>query len=58
MVESKSNEFFPRIGEVAERADALEDGDLTGLAKEGEDEDQAVEEIESLCMGCGEQVRD
>jgi len=58
MVESNSDEFFPKIGEVAEKADALEDNDLTGQSKGGEDEDRAVEEVESLCMNCGEQVRD
>ncbi|KAF9653346.1 zinc-finger protein zpr1 [Thelephora ganbajun] len=50
MVESKS-EFFPRIGEVAEKADALE---ANGLL-ERDDEDRPVEEVESLCMNCGEQ---
>ena len=58
MVESKSNEFFPKIGEVAEKADALAAKDLTGQTKEGDDEDRAVEEVESLCMNCREQVRD
>ena len=58
MVESKSNGFFPKIGEVAAKTDVLEGEDLTGQAKEGEDEDRPVEEIESLCMSCGEQVRD
>ena len=58
MVESKSNGFFPKIGEVAEKADALEGEDLQEQTKEGDDEDRPVEEIESLCMNCGEQVRD
>ena len=58
MVESKSNEFFPKIGEVAEKADALEGRDFPEQTKEEDDEDRPVEEIESLCMNCGEQVRD
>jgi len=58
MVESKSNEFFPKIGEVAEKADTLEDKDLIGQTKEDDDEDRPVEEIESLCMNCREQVSD
>lgn len=56
MVESGSNDFFPKIGQVAERTDALEDKDFSGQTKEEDDEDRPVEEIESLCMSCGEQV--
>lgn len=58
MVESKSNEFFPKIGEIAEKTDALEDKDVSDQTKEDDDEDRAVEEVESLCVSCGEQVRD
>ena len=58
MVESKSNEFFPKIGEVAEKTDALEDKGIPEQIREDDDEDHPVEEIESLCMNCGEQVRD
>ena len=57
MVESGSNKFFPKIGEVAENTDALEEKDTSEQTME-DDEDRAVEEIESLCMSCGEQVRD
>ena len=58
MIESKPTEFFPKIGEVAERADAFEDKDPSEQAKEDDSEDRAVEEVESLCMSCGEQVRE
>jgi hypothetical protein len=58
MVESKSDEFFPKIGEVAGKTDALGDKDAPEQTKEYDDGDRAVEEIESLCMNCGEQVRD
>ena len=58
MDESESNKFFPRIGEVAEKADALEDKDISEQTKEDDDEDRPVEEVESLCMNCGKQVRD
>lgn len=58
MVESGPNEFFPKIGKVVERTDALEDRELSGQTKGEDDQDRAVEEIESLCMSCGEQVRD
>ena len=57
MVESEPDNFFPKIGQVAEKTDALEDKDFPEQSNE-EDEDRAVEEIESLCMSCGEQVRD
>lgn len=57
MVDPKSNGFFPKIGEVAEKTDAIEDKDVLQQTKE-DDEDRPVEEIESLCMNCGEQVRD
>jgi zinc finger protein len=57
MVESEPDNFFPKIGQVAEKTDALEDKDFPEQTME-EDEDRPVEEIESLCMSCGEQVRD
>ena len=58
MVESNPGGFFPKIGLVAEKADASENKNSTGQAKGDEDEDRPVEEVESLCMNCGEQVRD
>ena len=58
MVESGPNGFFPKIGQVAEKTNALEDRDPSKQAREEDDEDRPVEEIESLCMSCGEQVRD
>jgi len=57
MVESKPNDFFPKIGQVAEKTDALEDKGISEQTKGDDDEDHPVEEIESLCMNCGEQVR-
>ncbi|KAF9784951.1 zf-ZPR1-domain-containing protein [Thelephora terrestris] len=54
MVESEPNNFFPKIGQVAEKTNALEDKDFPEQSNE-EDEDRAVEEIGSLCMSCGEQ---
>lgn len=57
MVESEPNNFFPEIGQVAEKTDALEDKDLSEQTNE-EDEDRPVEELESLCMSCGKQARD
>lgn len=57
MVESEHNDFFPKIAQVAEKTNALEDRDLSGKTDEEDDGDRPVEEIESLCMSCGEQVR-
>ena len=57
MAGSESNDFFPEIGEVAERT-ALEHRDPSEQTKEDDGEDRPVEEIESLCMSCGEQVGD
>jgi len=54
--------FFPTLGEVASRTDAraeVADDDTrfdeSGKAREGED-DEDMQEIESLCMRCHEQV--
>ena len=58
MVESKPNEFFPKIGQVVEKTDALEDKDISEQTKRDDDKDHPVEEVESLCMNCGEQVSD
>lgn len=49
------NNFFPSIGAVAEKADNTEEA-----AQETPDKDADVtpaQEVESLCMKCGEQVR-
>ena len=53
MVESKPEEFFPKIGRIADKTDALEDREQT---EEDDTESRPVEEIESLCMNCQEQV--
>jgi len=48
------DQFFPPIGQLAKKADDLSeelttpDGDVQ--------EDRPLEEVESLCMRCGEQV--
>jgi len=43
------NNIFPRIGEIVETADKIQVAD--------EQDEKVVEEIESLCMKCEEQVR-
>lgn len=51
--------LFPSIGSLAEQADNPEDsgkdGDATGASADG-DEERVVQEIESLCVNCEEQV--
>ena len=45
--------LFPKIGEIVEQADRIQTADEPTLA----DDERVVEEIESLCMKCHEQVR-
>ena len=52
-----SNPDFPSIGSLAERTDALEETDNQGdTTQSGIEEDRPLQEIESLCMACNEQV--
>ena len=48
------DQFFPPIGQLAKKADDL----LEELTTSNGDiqEDRPLEEVESLCMQCGEQV--
>lgn len=51
--------LFPLIGALAEQADNSEDlgkDGGTASAFENGDEERVVQEIESLCMNCEEQV--
>ena len=57
MVGSGSDEFFLKTGGITEKTDTLEDEDLSEQTREDDDDDRPVEEVESLCMNCGEQVR-
>jgi zinc finger protein len=56
-----TNEFFPAIGSVAQKTDDLPDDEETTQTPEQNpelgDEDRPLQEVESLCMSCGEQVR-
>lgn len=51
--------LFPSIGTIAQQADSSADpidiGDTSG-APSKDDDDRVVQEIESLCMNCEEQV--
>jgi len=52
--------LFPSIGTLAQQADSQadvnEDNGRTGTPPK-EDDDRVVQEIESLCVNCEEQVR-
>ena len=50
-------EFFPSIGNVVEKTAGTNDAIVTDAAANDVDEENAVKEIESLCMNCGENVR-
>ena len=58
-VDMASQNLFPSIGTVAQQAD--DSADPISVNDENrtcpkEDEDQVVQEVESLCMNCEEQV--
>lgn len=51
---SHCDQFFPPIGQLAERAEDLQE---QPTASDGDaQEDRPLQEVESLCMRCGEQV--
>lgn len=52
-----SNENFPSIGTLADRTDALEErNDQQDPTQKVEEEGRPLQEVESLCMSCHEQV--
>lgn len=53
MSHDAKEQLFPAIGTIADRADQLPENE----ASANSDEDRPMQEIESLCMKCGEQVR-
>lgn len=66
MTAKPQDPFFKSIGSLAEDTDKLPDSDEQGgedvadvKAEENEegDEERPLQEVESLCMRCGEQVR-
>ncbi|KAF9004767.1 ZPR1 zinc-finger domain-containing protein [Cyathus striatus] len=53
MSQDHNEELFPTIGKVADKTDLIKEGEAE---QTGEDNDEsAVQQIESLCMKCGEQ---
>ena len=54
MSQPQQHEYFPSIGNVADKTDAdVLDNDNLDAADKGE---RPIEEVSSLCMACGEQV--
>jgi hypothetical protein len=51
-----SNSAFPSIGTLADKAEAIEDKQANDQVIADQDEERPLEEIDSLCMSCGEQV--
>ena len=47
--------LFPSIGSIAQTTENIQDA--RSEESTTEEDDRAVQEIESLCMSCGEQVR-
>lgn len=47
--------LFPSIGEIASQTEDIDEAQITEKA-EGDVEDKVIQEIESLCMKCHEQV--
>lgn len=54
---SEETELFPTIGNVADQADLRETIPDGAVPQETDGDDKVVQEIESLCMKCREQVR-
>ncbi|KAF8315358.1 hypothetical protein DL93DRAFT_2079095 [Clavulina sp. PMI_390] len=52
-----SHEFFPSIGDAVEQTDRLPDENTAGDQTQVSEEDRPLQEVESLCMSCGEQVK-
>lgn len=51
--------FFPSIGSVANQTDLLpeEEENIRKDAEGQDNDDRPMQEVDSLCMSCGEQVR-
>jgi len=65
-METPRENLFPTLGEIAQKTDALsevQDNDVRlqegrgALIDQEEGEEREMQEIESLCMRCHEQVR-
>ena len=56
MVDPGDSPLFPAIGSLADQTGQLST-EVASTQASGTTEDNVVQEIESLCMKCGEQVR-
>ena len=50
------DQFFPPIGQLAKQTDDLPEEHTASDGPGDVQEDRPLEEVESLCMRCGEQV--
>lgn len=55
--ENHKENFFPEIGAVAQTTDLLPDEPEDQQPDDNDDADRPLQEIESLCMNCEQQVR-
>lgn len=56
MVEEEK--LFPVIGEIVEKADNAPEIETNDTLEPENDDDRPVQEIESLCLNCGENVNE
>lgn len=54
---ASATEFFESIGQKASQLNGATTNGVNGDAEQDDDEPKVVEEIESLCMNCHENVR-
>jgi len=55
---AQNPKLFPTIGDIASQTDNLAiESETNGEDSQFDNEDKVVQEIESLCMKCEEQVR-
>lgn len=55
--ENQKQDFFPKIGAVAQTTDLLPEEPEDQQTVDNDDADRPLQEIESLCMNCEQQVR-
>ena len=54
---AQNTNLFPTIGDIASQTDEIvNDSETKGKDSQFDNEDKVVQEIESLCMKCEEQV--
>jgi zinc finger protein len=53
---AQSSTLFPTIGDIASQSNGINEPETRGEDSQFDNEDKLIQEIESLCMKCGEQV--